>query len=214
MSVTLKVKKIDSRAQIPSYSHDGDMCFDIRVLIDKNNIPYTENNGNISSKNIKVDDTDTNTNELTIPISTFAIGGTKSVYDVDINSTSKDNDVVTKNSKTPHVVLHPGEQATFHTGLIFETERGYGMKVHVRSSVGIKKGLALCNTTGIIDTATYRGELLVAVRNVSGCKVNIEDMERLVQGEIVSIPDVKIVEVYEVSETSRGSGGIGSTGTK
>lgn len=111
-------------------------------------------------------------------------------------------------------VIEPQQTVLFHTGLKFETPKGYGMKVHVRSSIGIKKHLILSNATGIIDTAQYRGELMVALTNISSRRQKIESGERVAQAEIVKVLDVDIKEVDELSDTERGTGGIGSTGTK
>lgn len=110
--------------------------------------------------------------------------------------------------------IPPGETMVFHTGLRFETEKGYAMKVHVRSSTGIKRGLSIANGTGIIDTATYRGEVLVALRNLSTEPSEVEDGDRVAQAEIVRIPDVEIVETDGLTDTERGEGGFGSTGKR
>jgi dUTP pyrophosphatase len=169
--VTLKVKKIDDRAQIPHYAHDGDMCFDIHVLIDE----------------------DKNEPEF---FSLLGKNGYSSYF------------------KGDSVSLRPRETVMLHTGLVFETERGYGMKVHVRSSTGIKKHLILSNATAIIDTATYRGELHIALTNIGDWDVIIRDGDKIAQGEVVPILETNIVEVGEVSKTERGEGGIGSSGEK
>lgn len=111
-----------------------------------------------------------------------------------------------------YVSLQPSQSAVFHTGLKMETERGYGLETHVRSSTGIKKKLILSNATGIIDTSTYRGELLISLTNIGSNSRKIFDLERIAQGKVVSILDVEIEEVTSLSKTTRGEGGIGSTG--
>lgn len=100
----------------------------------------------------------------------------------------------------------------FHTGLKCATEAGWGLQVHVRSSIGIKKKLILSNATGIIDTATYRGELMIGLTNTSNLERKIYDGDRVAQGQIVQIYDVEIEEVDSLNITSRGEGGIGSSG--
>ena len=110
------------------------------------------------------------------------------------------------------VMLHPHETMVFHTGLKFETERGYNMKMYVRSSTGIKKNLVLSNGTGVIDTAQYRGEVLIGLTNVGDSVQKVCDGERVAQAEIVKTLDVEIEEVDELSSTERGESGIGSTG--
>ena len=115
-------------------------------------------------------------------------------------------------SGKPEVTIRPGNTVMFHTGLKFETEYGYCMKVHVRSSTGIKKNLILSNCTGVIDTAQYRGEMMVALTNIGSTVQKVHDGERVAQGEIQKCIEVEIEEVSELSETERGEGGIGSTG--
>ena len=88
------------------------------------------------------------------------------------------------------------------------------MKVYVRSSTGIKKHLALSNGTGVIDTATYRGEVLIALTNIGDESVSVSNGERVAQAEIVKTLDVEIEEVTELSDTVRGEGGFGSTGCR
>lgn len=116
------------------------------------------------------------------------------------------------NAAIPYVVLEPGESAVFHTGIKMSTQAGWAVKIHVRSSTGIKKDLELCNTTGIIDTCTYRGEVLVAIRNAGKKPRKIYSGDRLAQIEVFKVHNVEIVEVSTLSATLRGTGGIGSTG--
>lgn len=111
-----------------------------------------------------------------------------------------------------YVVIEPQQAVVFHTGLKCATNYGYGLKVHVRSSIGIKKKLILSNATGIIDTAQYRGELLISLTNTGVSPRRIINQERVGQGEVVKVEDVVIVEVDTLSKTERGEGGIGSTG--
>lgn len=109
------------------------------------------------------------------------------------------------------VTIEPHCSVVFHTGLACEIEEGYCMKIHTRSSIGIKSALALSNGTGIID-APYRGEILIALTNESDEPRTISHLERVAQCEITRVEDVEIEEVDELSETERGEGGIGSTG--
>jgi len=110
------------------------------------------------------------------------------------------------------ILIRPRETRIFHTGLKFETEPGYNMKIYVRSSTGIKKNLVLSNGTGVVDTATYRGEVLIGLTNIGNVDEWISNGERVAQAEIVKTLDVEIDEVSELSDTVRGEGGFGSTG--
>ena len=109
------------------------------------------------------------------------------------------------------VMLCPQQTICFHTGLKCSTEHGWGMKMYVRSSTGIKRGLKLANDTAIIDTATYRGELIIALHNQTDTVQEVKHLDKLVQAEIFKIEDVEIEEVDELNDTERGEGGIGST---
>lgn len=110
-----------------------------------------------------------------------------------------------------HFSIRQGESIVFHTGLAFEIEPGYAMKIYTRSSTGIKKGLVLSNGTAIID-AGYRNEVLVAFRNVSAETITVSSGERLVQAEIAAVVPVEIVTTDSLSDSKRGLGGIGSSG--
>lgn len=108
--------------------------------------------------------------------------------------------------------IPPNETVIFHTGLKFETEDGYNMKIYVRSSTGLKKNLVLSNGTGVVDTATYRGEVLVGLTNIGNRSVTVKDLERVAQFEIVKTLETDIEEVDTLHDTERGEGGFGSTG--
>ena len=80
-----------------------------------------------------------------------------------------------------------------------------------RSSIS-KKGLMMANSVGVIDR-TYRGQLMGAVRNVSGDIVKVVRGERLFQ---IVAPDMghisECIQSMSLDETTRGAGGFGSTG--
>ena len=64
----------------------------------------------------------------------------------------------------------------------------------------------------MVDTATYRGEVLIGLTNIGNVDEWISNGERVAQAEIVKTLDVEIDEVSELSDTVRGEGGFGSTG--
>ena len=107
--------------------------------------------------------------------------------------------------------VKPNEKLKLSTELIFELPEGYFMQINPRSSMGIKKGLVLQNTTGILDS-DYRGICYLFVKNTSDKPIEIEHQERLAQAIILPYPKIKFVEVEELSETERGDGGFGSSG--
>ena len=82
--------------------------------------------------------------------------------------------------------------------------------LYPRSSIS-KTPLRMANSTGIID-AGYRGNIIVAVDNISNHPYKIEKGQRLFQ-----ICDPKLDPIYmsvieELSDTKRGEQGFGSTG--
>lgn len=56
------------------------------------------------------------------------------------------------------------------------------LELHVRSSIGVKKGLMLKNVTGIIDASYYPNNIGISLYNNSDVPVTIESGERIAQG--------------------------------
>ena len=87
------------------------------------------------------------------------------------------------------------------------------LQLHVRSSVGIKKGLMLKNVTGIVDSDYYSntwndGNIGLALRNTTDEAVVIQKGERLVQGIFMKYLTVDNDTFLKDERT----GGIGSSG--
>lgn len=97
------------------------------------------------------------------------------------------------------------------TGIAVAIPKGYMGLIMPRSS-SIKSGLALANTTGVIDS-DYRGEIMVYVRSISGRNITINKGDRFAQLAIVPVYQENLTIVNDLDETERGSGGFGSTGT-
>lgn len=109
------------------------------------------------------------------------------------------------------IKLGPYSEALVHTGVYAEIPEGYVGIVVPRSSLG-RAGLVMLNTVGIIDSH-YRGEIMVAVKNVkSDSMIKIGQFDRFAQLVLVPVflPEIEVVD--ELSETKRGTGGFGSTG--
>ena len=197
--ITVFVKKLDERAVIPSYAHEGDVGMDITAI----GVEYDEE---------------------------------KDMY-------------------------------IYHTGLSFESDFNIGDFIFVRSS-NRKTDAYLCNHVGIVDSAIYRGEVMICMKNrdsletitelnaiksymdalciISRCdeslpfkdvsesalevyKLTKEDYikrarnlefapykvgDKIAQMVCLKYPTVKLVEKNELSETERGEGGFGSTDKK
>lgn len=111
------------------------------------------------------------------------------------------------------VTLQPMERQLIPTGLYMELPLGLEAQVRPRSGMAIKKGLTVINSPGTIDS-DYRGEIKVALINLSGETQTIEHGERIAQLVIAKHETIswELTEVLEESE--RGAGGFGHTGTK
>ncbi len=112
-----------------------------------------------------------------------------------------------------HVVLNPGQKMTFSTGIKMAIPKGYLGLAAPRSGIGTKHDIVLANTVGIIDSS-YRGQIMITLRNTSDKEFVIRRGDRLVQLVIVPYLKVQCVIVDELSATERGEGGHGSTGNE
>lgn len=110
------------------------------------------------------------------------------------------------------VVIPPGGQGKFDTGLIFEYPEGWSMDVFSRSGMGFTKQIRLSNGTGIIDE-DFRNTVKVALHNDSDVPFTVASGDRIAQARLVETHQYEFEVVDEVSDTVRGTGGIGSTGT-
>src|SRR5688572_5036210 len=72
------------------------------------------------------------------------------------------------------VKLKPMERMLIPTGLYMSLPEGYEAQIRPRSGMAIKKGITMVNTPGTID-ADYRGEIMVAVINLSAEDQEIAD---------------------------------------
>lgn len=110
------------------------------------------------------------------------------------------------------ITIAPMERALIPTGIAIELpDAGHAALLFARSSLGVKRGLSLPNGVGVIDS-DYRGEIHVALVNLSGEPVEIYTGERIAQLVITPVTQVLPVEVKELGQTQRGEGGFGSTG--
>lgn len=137
----------------------------------------------------------------------------------------------------------------YHTGLAMETPQGFGTFIFPRSS-NRRTDAYLCNHVAIIDSAIYRGELMLCFKNRQSLKskaleayeetmMNEVDKhgsygkafdakeavlqnpmnfapykigERIAQMVVMPYPQVQCEVVDELSETDRGANGFGSSG--
>lgn len=109
------------------------------------------------------------------------------------------------------IFVVPGQRVQVPTGLAMSIPAGFEGQVRARSGLAWKKGLAVINAPGTIDS-DYRGEVKVLLINLGSETVEIPRGERVAQLVIAPVVQVAIQVVPDLDETERGAGGFGSTG--
>lgn len=107
--------------------------------------------------------------------------------------------------------LEPGGRALVPTGLALALPQGYEAQVRARSGLALKKGLAVLNAPGTIDS-DYRGEVGVILVNLGGQAVELARGERIAQLVVAPVAQARLTECEALPGTGRGPGGFGSTG--
>ena len=109
------------------------------------------------------------------------------------------------------VELGPGERAVVPTGLAVAIPDGYAGFVQPRSGLAAKRGVAVVNSPGLIDSG-YRGEIRVVLLNTDPEETfTAEAGDRIAQLVVLPVPAVEITEVEELPESERGARGFGSS---
>jgi len=110
------------------------------------------------------------------------------------------------------LTIRPYEQVMVPSGVAIALPgSGYAALVFARSGLASRYGVTLSNGVGVIDS-DYRGEIIIALSNISERAYTIKPGERIAQLVVVEVPAVKIVEVAQLEDTARSAGGFGSTG--
>lgn len=110
------------------------------------------------------------------------------------------------------VTLAPGQRRGIPTGIaIALPSADYVALVFVRSGLGFRHGLSLCNGVGVIDS-DYRGEISVGLVNLGDAPYTVQPGDRIAQLMVLPVARPQPVPVEELDETARGVGGFGSTG--
>jgi len=109
--------------------------------------------------------------------------------------------------------LYPHYRYLVPTNLILDIPLGYSVRVHPRSGMSVKQGVALINCEGVIDS-DYVLPLFIPLINFSDEDIVIQDGDRVAQAELVRSESYELVEIKQPPQqkTSR-TGGFGSTGT-
>ena len=111
------------------------------------------------------------------------------------------------------VTIQPGETVLIPSGIAISIhEPGLVALLVPRSGLGIKHGIVLANTIGVIDS-DYQGEIGIGIYNRGIKPYMIEPGERICQMMFLPISQVALQVVSEFSqESKRGAGGFGHTG--
>ena len=110
------------------------------------------------------------------------------------------------------VVIQPMERKLIPTGLYIALPAGHEAQIRPRSGLAIKRGLTVVNAPGTIDS-DYRGEIMVAMINLSAEEQVINDGERIAQMVVTKYERVVWETADELEATNRGAGGFGHSGT-
>lgn len=112
------------------------------------------------------------------------------------------------------LTLAPGQRYAIPTGIAIALPNADVVAiVCARSGLALKRGVALANGIGVIDS-DYRGELFVAAVNNDSQPQIIENGDRIGQLMILPVIRAEYEECDELDDTARGAGGFGSTGAK
>ena len=111
------------------------------------------------------------------------------------------------------VEIQPGETVLIPSGIAIGIhDPGLVALLVPRSGLGIKHGIVLANTIGVIDS-DYQGEIGIGIYNRSKTAYTIQPGERICQMMLMPVVQAGLVLVDEFSqESERGAGGFGHTG--
>ncbi|MBU2489798.1 MAG: dUTP diphosphatase [Proteobacteria bacterium] len=111
------------------------------------------------------------------------------------------------------VTLAPGVVAMIPTGFAVAIPPGFEIQVRPRSGLAARHGVTLVNSPGTID-ADYRGEIFLAMINLSREDHEIRRGDRVAQMVVARTLRAELLETDELSPTPRNDGGFGHTGIR
>ena len=112
------------------------------------------------------------------------------------------------------VTIAPGARALIPTGLSISPETSDVVAVIAgRSGLGVKKGVTLANSIGVIDS-DYRGEIQVCLINRGDEPFEVRRGDRIAQMMFLPVETASFLVCESLDETERGAGGFGHTGVK
>lgn len=109
------------------------------------------------------------------------------------------------------ITLNPGDRRVIPTGIKVIMNDNEYLSIFIRSSLGFKYNIRMCNQTGIIDADYYNnkdneGHIFVCLQNEGKEVITIKKGDRFVQG--IFMPYLIVDD--DTTDSVR-SGGIGST---
>lgn len=107
--------------------------------------------------------------------------------------------------------IKPQLRVLVPTGFAIALPAGYEAQIRPRSGLSTRHGITLINTPGTID-ADYRGEVKIALINLSEENFTLQRGARIAQMVVAPSYQYAWEEVEALSETERGLAGFGSTG--
>lgn len=107
--------------------------------------------------------------------------------------------------------LHAGERALIPTGIAVQIPVGFGGFIFSRGGLAEKKGIVVCNGTGIIDN-DYTSEVKVLLQNISDEDYIVKTGDRIAQLVFMPVENANLVIVDDFENTARNKKGFGSTG--
>lgn len=105
--------------------------------------------------------------------------------------------------------IHPGESASFDTGVCIELPKNTFGKIESRSGLNVKHGVVSCG--GVVDCG-YTGSIVVKLYNLSDTPYRINAGDRIAQLIIQPYVIVGLEETDELAKSDRGAAGFGSSG--
>jgi len=111
------------------------------------------------------------------------------------------------------IQILPGQKTIIFTDVKAYMPEGWVLKIYIRSSLAIKKGIMLSNNVGIVDCDYYGnegndGNIGIPLVNTSGTAVTLDAGERIAQGIFEQFGTID----EDVIQTEIRKGGFGSSG--
>lgn len=110
------------------------------------------------------------------------------------------------------LILKPSEIKIVPTAIKASMNQGEVLMLYIRSSLGFKYNLRLCNGTGIIDSDYYNnenneGHIFIAIQNEGKETLNLKAGDRFAQG--IFMKYLTVEDEQQINNIRQG--GIGST---